>query len=80
MKDQTRDQKDDPQVDEQELKTYQLGEFLIHRRFGKGKILEKNGEVVNVRFEKVGDKKMNLAVCLVNGVITRERKRCDGDV
>ncbi len=52
-----------------ELDNYQVGKLVVHRRFGQGQILEKKGVVINVRFENVGDKKMNLAVCLENGVI-----------
>lgn len=65
----SKEKKDRSSVDKKELENYQVGEFLTHRRFGRGQILEKTGVVINVRFEKVGDKKMNLAVCLENGVI-----------
>ncbi|WKY48004.1 ATP-dependent helicase [Eubacteriaceae bacterium ES3] len=54
---------------EQELKAYKPGVVVTHRRFGKGEIIEKNGDVVKVNFEKAGNKKMNLSVCLENGVI-----------
>ncbi len=65
----SEEEKDLSTVDEKELANYQVGGLLTHRRFGRGEILEKTGVVINVRFEKVGDKKMNLAVCLENGVI-----------
>lgn len=58
-----------PKVDEADLQAYQVGATVSHRRFGKGQIISRNGDVVNVQFEKVGNKKMNLSVCLENGVI-----------
>jgi DNA helicase-2/ATP-dependent DNA helicase PcrA len=58
----------DPNFDV-DLSAYREGSAVTHQRFGKGVILEINGPIANVRFEKNGDKKMNLAVCLTNGVI-----------
>jgi hypothetical protein len=56
-------------ANETELQAYQIGTIVSHRRFGKGQIIARNGDVVNVQFERVGNKKMNLSVCLENGVI-----------
>jgi DNA helicase-2/ATP-dependent DNA helicase PcrA len=52
-----------------DLSAYQEGSTIAHQRFGKGVILEIKGPIANVRFEEAGDKKMNLAVCITNGVI-----------
>ncbi len=52
-----------------DLSAFQKGTVVIHQRFGSGTILECNGAIASIRFESAGDKKMNLAVCLENGVI-----------
>jgi DNA helicase-2/ATP-dependent DNA helicase PcrA len=55
---------------EMDLSAYQEGTTISHQRFGAGRILERNGELAIIYFETTGEKKMNLAVCLENGVIS----------
>lgn len=52
-----------------DLSAYQEGSTVTHQRFGTGIILEIKGPIANIRFEEAGEKKMNLAVCITNGVI-----------
>jgi DNA helicase-2/ATP-dependent DNA helicase PcrA len=52
-----------------DLSDYKKGTAIHHRRFGSGKILELDGVIASIEFEKTGVKKMNLAVCIGNGVI-----------
>ncbi|MEA4805773.1 ATP-dependent helicase [Acetobacterium wieringae] len=52
-----------------DLGAYQQGRVVIHQRFGAGTILTRNGNIASIHFETAGEKKMNLAVCLENGVI-----------
>jgi len=52
-----------------DLSNYNKGTVVIHQRFGPGTILTRNGTIASIHFETAGDKKMNLAVCLENGVI-----------
>lgn len=52
-----------------DLSGYENGGSIHHQRFGLGKILALDGAVATIQFEKVGVKKMNLAVCIGNGVI-----------
>lgn len=51
------------------LTSYQKGTIIVHQRFGEGTIIERNGAIASIYFEATGEKKMNLAVCLENGVI-----------
>ncbi|HEY5556787.1 MAG TPA: ATP-dependent helicase [Acetobacterium sp.] len=51
------------------LSAYQKGVTINHQRFGQGIILELDGAIASIQFEKSGVKKMNLAVCIGNGVI-----------
>ena len=50
-------------------KTGQQGRVVIHQRFGAGTIQTRNGDIATIYFETAGEKKMNLAVCVENGVI-----------
>ena len=52
-----------------DLSSYQAGTVVNHQRFGPGTILTRNGAIASIHFETAGEKKMNLAVCLENGVI-----------
>ena len=52
-----------------DLRAYQQGRVVIHQRFGAGTILTRNGDIACIHFETAGEKKMNLAICLENGVI-----------
>ena len=52
-----------------DLSDYQQGRVVCHQRFGAGLILERDGAIALIHFDAVGDKKMNLAVCIENGII-----------
>ncbi|MBK5244899.1 MAG: ATP-dependent helicase [Eubacteriaceae bacterium] len=52
-----------------DLSGYENGGSVNHQRFGQGKILALEGAIATIQFEKAGVKKMNLAVCIGNGVI-----------
>jgi DNA helicase-2/ATP-dependent DNA helicase PcrA len=52
-----------------DLQAYQQGRVVIHQRFGAGTILTRTGDIACIYFETAGEKKMNLAVCVDNGVI-----------
>ncbi|MBI4857000.1 MAG: ATP-dependent helicase [Acetobacterium woodii] len=52
-----------------DLTSYQEGTTIFHQRFGEGTIIERTGAIASIHFETAGEKKMNLAVCLENGVI-----------
>ena len=52
-----------------DLQAYQQGRVVIHQRFGAGTIQTRNGDIACIYFETAGEKKMNLAVCVENGVI-----------
>ncbi|AFA47427.1 ATP-dependent helicase [Acetobacterium woodii] len=52
-----------------DLSAYQKGTLIAHQRFGEGTILERDGMIATIHFDQVGEKKMNLAVCIENGVI-----------
>ena len=52
-----------------DLSSYKKGTIISHQRFGAGTIVERNGAIASIHFEAAGEKKMNLAVCLENGVI-----------
>lgn len=52
-----------------DLSGYAKGGSIHHQRFGQGKILARDGAIATIQFEKAGVKKMNLAVCIGNGVI-----------
>ena len=52
-----------------DLQAYQQGRVVIHQRFGAGTIQTRNGDIATIYFETAGEKKMNLAVCVENGVI-----------
>ncbi|MBC3887992.1 AAA family ATPase [Acetobacterium paludosum] len=52
-----------------DLSAYQKDTIVTHQRFGKGTIVEKNGAFATIQFEKAGEKKMNLVICITNGVI-----------
>lgn len=59
-------QTDDSTID---LSPYDKGTKITHQRFGQGTIVERNGAIACIHFETAGEKKMNLAVCIENGVI-----------
>lgn len=52
-----------------DLSGYQEKAVINHQRFGQGEILTLDGAIATIQFEKAGVKKMNLAVCVGNGVI-----------
>jgi len=52
-----------------DLSAYQNGTVITHQRFGAGTILTRNGDIASIHFDMAGEKKMNLVVCLENGVI-----------
>ncbi len=58
-----------PDNQEIDLSGYNKGTVIHHQRFGAGEILELDGAIASIQFEKTGVKKMNLAVCIGNGVI-----------
>lgn len=47
---------------------YKKGSTVTHQRFGKGTILEIEGDIAKIAFE-TGVKKMNLGICIENGVL-----------
>ncbi|MGL4606277.1 MAG: ATP-dependent helicase [Eubacteriaceae bacterium] len=54
-----------------DFRNYQNGDTLIHQRFGLGKIESMHGEIAEIYFEKGGLKKMNLSICIENGVLEK---------
>ena len=57
-----------PKVDGAEIK---VGSSLIHKSFGKGKVIEINGELMTISFGKA-EKKFQLAGAIENGFFTME--------
>jgi len=60
-------------INEMKLETnYDIGDDIIHEKFGEGKILEINEETVTIKFSKMLlNRKVNLNYCIENGLIYR---------
>jgi DNA helicase-2/ATP-dependent DNA helicase PcrA len=54
---------------EMDLSMFKSGTFITHDHFGPGLILERDGAIASIQFDQAGVKKMNLGICLNNGVI-----------
>lgn len=50
------------------------GSVIEHKGFGRGCIISCNGEIALVNFDGCGEKKLNLRVCMANGLI--KKKKC----
>ncbi|MEG0377059.1 MAG: 3'-5' exonuclease, partial [Eubacterium sp.] len=48
---------------------YKQGTQVMHRGFGAGIIKEVKGDMVTIQFESCGFKKLNLEICVLNGII-----------
>ncbi len=52
--------------------TVKVGDELMHRFFGKGKIISISSDIAEIRFEKKGETKLlGLTMCLGNGILKK---------
>ena len=59
--------KEEPKADK--FTAFEVGSSIAHRKFGKGRILSRDGELISVRFEDGKIKKLSLAILLEQDLI-----------
>ena len=54
----------------EDIKAIKVGDNIIHRKFGNGVIIGKDGKMIEVKF-KCGVKDLDYSICFKNGIINK---------
>ncbi|MYL54692.1 AAA family ATPase [Pontibacillus yanchengensis] len=55
-----------------------IGEEVVHKKFGIGAIKVFNGELIGIEFEEAGYKELNVGICVENGLLWKSDKVTEG--